>query len=137
MNTPMSSDFGDHAIAERVRETSPAFKARIAGVLYMLSVVTAVFSEFFSRDGLGLFAGVAVPLACYLAVMVLLFAILKPVNRSLCLLAVSFGVAGLGFEAPRLQPAGVNLGMVFHGFYCLLIGYLVFRSTFLPRVLGV
>ena len=27
--------------------------------------------------------------------------------------------------------------MVLNGFYCLLIGYLIFRATFLPQILGV
>jgi hypothetical protein len=35
-----------------------------------------------------------------------------------------------------LQPQGVNIAIVFNGFYCLLIGYLIFRSAFLPRILG-
>jgi Domain of unknown function (DUF4386) len=29
-----------------------------------------------------------------------------------------------------------NIGPVFFGFHCLLIGYLISRSAFLPRILG-
>ncbi len=31
---------------------------------------------------------------------------------------------------------GFNICFVFFGVYCVLIGYLIFRSTFLPRLLG-
>ncbi len=37
----------------------------------------------------------------------------------------------------QLHVKAANIGSVFFGFYCLLIGYLVFRSAFLPRILGV
>ena len=37
----------------------------------------------------------------------------------------------------KLHAQGYTIGMVFFGFYNPLIGYLIFRSTFLPRVLGV
>jgi hypothetical protein len=119
----------------RIRETSPQFKARIAGALYLLSVLTAVFAEFFARGRLGI-AAVVIPISCYVAVTLLLYVIFKPVNRSLSLIAVLSGLVGLTFEALQLQPRGVNIGMAFHGLYCLLIGYLIFRSTFLPRILG-
>jgi hypothetical protein len=37
----------------------------------------------------------------------------------------------------KLSGRTNDIGLVFFGFYCLLIGYLIFRSTFLPRALGV
>jgi hypothetical protein len=37
----------------------------------------------------------------------------------------------------NLYVQAENIALVFFGFYCLLIGYLIFRSTFLPRILGV
>ena len=32
---------------------------------------------------------------------------------------------------------GVAITLVFFGFNCLALGYLIFRSTFLPRIIGV
>jgi Domain of unknown function (DUF4386) len=43
----------------------------------------------------------------------------------------------LAFMFLELDGQAVNICFVFFGFYCLLIGYLIFRSTFLPRILGV
>jgi hypothetical protein len=37
----------------------------------------------------------------------------------------------------KLRAEAANIYMVFFGCYCLVIGYLIFRSTFLPRILGV
>ncbi len=37
----------------------------------------------------------------------------------------------------KLQAQGFDVAIVFFGFYCLLIGYLIFKSTFLPRIIGV
>jgi len=37
----------------------------------------------------------------------------------------------------KLNLRASNIGSAFFGFYFLLIGYLVFRSAFLPRILGV
>jgi hypothetical protein len=37
----------------------------------------------------------------------------------------------------RLNDYAFQIYLVFFGAWCLLIGYLIFRSTFLPRILGV
>ena len=120
---------------ERITEASPRFKARIAGAIYVLSVLTAAFTEMFGRGGLNV-AGSLIAVSGMIAVTLLFYGVFSPVNRRLCLLAASFNLVGLAFEALRLQPQGVNIAIVFDGFYCILIGYLVFRSTFLPRILG-
>lgn len=109
--------------------------------------------------------------ASYLGATVFLYYVLKPVSRSLSLLAAFFGLAGvaiggvafLSHLAPlvllrgdqylsafttsqlqamalmslKLQVQVFNVGMVFFGIQCISIGYLVARSTFLPRTLGV
>jgi len=122
-------------VMQRTTEASPRSKARIAGAIYVLSVLTAAFTEMFGRGGLNV-AGGLIAVSGMIAVTLLFYGVLSPVNRSLCLLAASFNLVGLAFEALRLQPQGVNIAIVFDGFYCILIGYLVFTSAVLPRILG-
>jgi uncharacterized protein DUF4386 len=37
----------------------------------------------------------------------------------------------------KLNTYAFDIYLVFFGFWCILIGFLIFNSTFLPRVLGV
>ena len=37
----------------------------------------------------------------------------------------------------KLFELGFAISLVFFGFFCLLLGYLIFRSGFLPRIIGV
>ena len=120
---------------ERIAEASPRFKARIAGVLYFFSLLTAGLTETFVRGKLN-YAGGYIAIAGMAVMTLICYDIFKPVNRRLSLLAVFFAFVGLTFEVLRWQPQGINIALVFHGFYCILIGYLIFRSTFMPRILG-
>src|SRR5258708_12044958 len=183
MNTPV--------MMERIAEASPRPSARITGVVYLVYFLTAVLGEFFlkglvvSGDAgstannilahhplfrLGLAPG-SIPTACYIAVSALFYALFKPVNRSLSLLAAFFSLVGCAISAfgslfqlvpfvvlggsqylsvfkmeqlravallfLELNTQAANIYLIFFGFYDLLIGYLIFRSAFLPRILGV
>ena len=120
---------------KRIREVSPHFKARIAGVLSLLSLLAAVFGEFVIRRFE--IAGDLLAVSGNIVVTLLLYDIFKPVNRGLSLVAASFNLVGLTCGALRWNPQDVDIPVVFDGFSCLLIGYLIFRSSFLPRILGV
>jgi len=120
---------------ERIAEASPRLKARIAGVLFLLSLMAAVLGEFIVRGRMEI-AGDLIAVSGMVAVTLLLYGIFKPVSRGLSLLATSFNLVGLACGVLRWNPRGVDIPVVLNGFYCFLIGYLIFRSTFLPRILG-
>src|ERR1700722_9062708 len=136
---PVVAPRGGHSMMKRIAEASPRLKARIAGGLFLLLLLTATFTEFVVRGRLSFAADLAagaIEASCMIAVTLLFYDIFRPVNRGLSLLAASFNFVALTFELLQFLPRGVNIGLAFHGFYWILIGYLIFRSTFLPRILG-
>ncbi len=46
-------------------------------------------------------------------------------------------LATLSKQALLLMEQGYAIGLVFFGFYCIIIGFLMFKSAFMPRLLGV
>jgi len=42
----------------------------------------------------------------------------------------------LAYLPQQLESVGFNLALVFFGFYCISIGYLVIKSAFLPQIAG-
>lgn len=166
--------------------------ARIAGVLFLVSLVAGGFGEgyvpakvvvsgdaaataanfkaydFLFRLG---FAGFLIESLCDIALALILYALLKPVNKQLSLLAASFGLVGttlfaavaLFFYLPtfilgdhasltafsseqlnqlvmlslRFVGFGVAISSLYYGMGWLVRGYLMFRSGYLPKFLGV
>ena len=179
-------------LAPRLTEASPVTYARAAGVLYLIIIVFGLFSEVFVRSGLIVpgdaaatasniaaseflfrlgFASDLVVFSSDVAVAVLLYVLLRPVGKTLALIAAGFRLTGTAiygvnllnhfaamlvlsgadyltvFEPGQLDALallflnvhkhGYDLGLVFFGLHCLMLGYLLFKSDYFPRVLGV
>ena len=110
--------------------------ARLAGVFYLLTFATgslALLGRSRVSAASGMIAG-----ACYVVVTLLFYHLFKPVNRNLALLAACISLMGCGIGPLSLFVhafSRINPLAVF-GLYCLLTGYLILKSTFLPRALG-
>jgi hypothetical protein len=171
---------------------SPQLYARTCGALYLYIIVAGLFAEIFMRSRLVVagdavasagniianqllfrigFTGELVHLACDVAVAVLLYVLLRPVSRTVALLAacmrlvsdVILAVAsvshfaalrlltGVGYLdilpteerqalallALRLHGDGYSICLFFFAFACLSAGYLIFKSSYLPKAIGV
>jgi len=173
---------------ERIDQASPRTLARVAGILYLLDILTSVPGDLLAGSAhvvpgdpvataasimahepllrLGAAANLFAT-ACYAAVTVVFYALFKIVNRRLALLMMvtsltalaiwtsgslsqltaTLAVRGGDTSGPRAQQQALMLlewnahaakiGVVVFGAYCLLIGCLIVKSTFLARALGV
>jgi hypothetical protein len=176
---------------ETTARTSPLFKARMAGVFWLMTIVLGGFAAssgdklVVSRDAAATAANILtheslfrwavvtnlLATVCYLVATLLVYVLLKAVNRNLSLLAAFFSltgcaVSGISFVlnlAPlailgrtpslsvfsgeqlqaltliflKLNAQAFNISMFFFALHVLTVGHLIFRSTFLPRILGV
>jgi hypothetical protein len=149
-----------------------AFAYAIAGNFYVPSDPAATAANVVGHESLYRLAFTAnlIATACYLAATLLVYVLLRPVNRDISLLATFFSLIGcaigavscLLFLAPlgilnnaqasaaftsgqlqnqavsflRLSAQANDIGLVFFGLHVLCVGYLIRRSTFLPRFLG-
>jgi hypothetical protein len=173
-------------------QLSPQRYARVGGALYLVIIVTALFAEAFVRGRLIVSGNAAATAAnimgsqalfrlglasdmlnCVLdvALAVILYALLKPIDRNLALLAALLRVAAdailafaglfqmaaililggadhlrafapaqlqsLAYLSLGLHGEGYGISLIFFGLGCGILGYLVYRSSYLPRFLGV
>jgi hypothetical protein len=124
------------AITKPIAEAAPAPNARLAGIFYLLTFIAGA-TALFVRGTAGLAANLIAG-ACYVAVTLLFYFLFKPVNRKLSLAAAFISLLGCvmgALSAIHLVPTKLN-PLAFFGVYCLLIGYLIFQSNFMPRFLG-
>jgi Domain of unknown function (DUF4386) len=166
--------------------------AKVAGLLYLLTIPLGIFGALYvpsrlivpgdagrtaenlmvfeSLFRLGIVSDILAPLVLILVVL-LLYKLLKPVNKSWALLMVIFLVAGvpiallnklnqfaalqllsradylnvftveqlqaLALLFLRLHNQGSTIAFLFWGLWLFPLGYLVFKSEFFPKTLGI
>jgi len=174
------------------REISPQTYARIGGVIYLLIIVLGGIDEAVIRSKLIVpgdamatannimaskesfrrsIVGDLIMQACDIPSIVIFYILLKPVSKTLSLLAAFFNLIqtailginkiyllmtlsflgsgeylkafdphqreALAYLSLNLHESGYGIGLIFFGFTCLVTGYLMFRSGYFPRIVGI
>ena len=175
-----------------MKAESPKLLARLAGVFFLLTILGGIIAQGFISERLIDFSNASatannilankglfqigftvylIEMACQVVAGLLIYRLLRPVNRGLALLMLLFEFTGIviktfarvfyitplyvldggvtlnGLDPAQLQSIallllkvndyGAATAISFFGFSTLLDGYLVFRSGYLPRWLGV
>jgi hypothetical protein len=111
----------------------------LTGALYLLYFLTTILGQVMVGQGLAVSGNAINTISTVLYVVVTLFfyALFKPVSNSLSLLAALFSLAGCVVMSLGLihMTSPIN-PLLFFSPFCMLIGYLILKSSFLPRVLG-
>ena len=171
---------------------SPRLYARIAGALYLITIVLGAAEEllirgriFVPKDAVATAAnlrsmeflwrlGIASEMflgICTVIVALILYALLRPVSRDLALLMTFFGLVAVAVEAAyslhlvealfpvghaaylkaftpdqlaamaslsiRAHGMGFGIALLFFGPFFLVAGYLVFKSGYFPKTIGI
>jgi hypothetical protein len=176
-----------------IAEASPRLAARLAGAFQLAEALAFTFGYVFilgndltvsgdaaataenilrqeSHFWLG-FVLTVLAVAFHIAWALLMYELLKPVNRSLSRLSTFVMLIGCAVQALmcvlylaplsllhggsafsalttgqlqalaymflKLNAYAFDVYLVFFGLWCILTGYLIFKSTFLPRIIGV
>lgn len=135
---------------ERMIEAAPRLTARIAGALYLFIFIAAPSGASTATP-----LRMVITLTCDTGVALIFCYLFKPASKRLSFLATVFrlifvavmaanslnyfGVMNLFNDAHSARAFNYVYGitLVPFGVHCLLVGYLIFGSTFLPRILGV
>jgi len=135
---------------KRIASVSPRLRARIAGISYMIIFIAAPSGA----ENVTL-AKITITMVCDTCVALLFYNLFKPVNKNLSLLAAFFRLTFVAvmtvnslnyfglldlFKSARSSAAfntGYGIALVPFGIHCVVIGYLIFKSTFLPRTIGI
>lgn len=121
-----------------VRERRPAWAdtARLAALCYVVTILAGA-AALFLRGPAGTAAN-AVAMLAYVAVTLLFARVFAAVHTLLARVAAVVGLAGCAASA--LAMVGVTLPvnpLAIFGVYCLVIGWLAAKSTFVPSAIGV